>query len=152
MLTIQRESAHSVDATLLIGEAVQELRRRYPGFEANEYAPGEADQAGAAFVVARLDEAPAGCGALRPFETADSVEIKRMFVREAYRRQGISRQILTFLEETARQLGYQKIVLETGTKQPEAIQLYQQSGYDRIPNFGEIKDETICVCFAKELY
>ncbi|MDQ1088299.1 MULTISPECIES: GNAT family N-acetyltransferase [unclassified Siphonobacter] len=151
MIKTQRESAHSADATLLIGEAVQELRRRYPGFEANEYAASEADQTGAAFVIARLDGVPVGCGALRPFETADSVEIKRMFVRDAYRRQGISRQILAFLEQTARELGYQKIVLETGTKQPEAIQLYHVSGYHRIPNFGEITDETICVCFAKEL-
>jgi len=151
MIKIQTESAHSADATLLIGEAVQELRRRYPGFEANEYSASEADQAGAAFVVARLNEAPVGCGALRPFETEEAVEIKRMFVREDYRRRGISKQIVAFLEETARQLGYQKVVLETGTKQPEAIQLYHLSGYHRIPNFGEIKDETICVCFAKEL-
>ena len=55
------------------------------------------------------------------------------------------------LEEAARGLGFAMIRLETGTLQPEAIRLYETSGYARIPRFGEYSDDPLSVCFEKRL-
>jgi GNAT superfamily N-acetyltransferase len=52
-----------------------------------------------------------------------------MFVLPAHRQQGVAQAVLTELEAWARELHYPACVLETGKKQPEAIALYQKSGY-----------------------
>jgi len=101
-------------------------------------------------VVAYQGGEPAGCGAFKPFG-ADSVEIKRMFVQPAHRGQGIAQAILAELEKWAAELGHAACVLETGQKQPEAIALYQRSGYARIPNYGQYVGVENSVCLRKEL-
>ena len=90
------------------------------------------------------------CGALRPLSDAE-VELKRMYVIESHRRKGIASQLLGFLEETARTMGYKAMMLETGDAQRAAIRLYESSGYQRIPAFGEYIDGPRSVCFAKRL-
>ena len=84
-------------------------------------------------------------------EEADTAEVKRMFVRPEARRQGISRVILTALEDLAREFGYQKVRLETGTRNPEALALYESSGYERIPCYGIYVHEPLSRCFEKQL-
>jgi len=61
----------------------------------------------------------------------EAVEIKRMWVREHARRQGLSRVMLAELERTAAEAGAKKVRLNTGFKQPEALTLYDSSGYER---------------------
>jgi len=75
-----------------------------------------------------------GCGAFREKEN-DTVEIKRMFVNPDYRKRGIAAAVLKELENWAAELNYTYTILETGKKQPEAISLYQKSGYTIIPNY-----------------
>ncbi len=53
------------------------------------------------------------------------------------------------LERWAQQLGYQRCVLETGKKQPEAIALYTRRGYHLIPNYGQYVGVESSVCFEK---
>ncbi len=101
-------------------------------------------------VVAYEDGAPVGCGAFKSFDE-NSVEIKRMFVQPELRGQGIAAAILTELESWAGELGYSRCVLETGKKQPEAIRLYQKSGYGAIPNFGQYEGVENSVCMEKIL-
>jgi GNAT superfamily N-acetyltransferase len=104
------------------------------------------------FVVAWLDGEPVGCGAVKPFGTADRVgEIKRMYTAPEARRRGVSRAILEHLEATAAELGYVRLHLETGLPQPEAIGLYESHGWQRIPSYGRYKDTPSSVCFAKDL-
>ena len=55
------------------------------------------------------------------------------------------------LEKWAAELGDESCVLETGKKQPEAIRLYEKSGYHLIPNYGQYADVATSVCFRKEL-
>ncbi|CAN5902718.1 hypothetical protein BH24BAC1_BH24BAC1_35710 [soil metagenome] len=74
-------------------------------------------------VVAYRGETPVGCGAFKEFNPGVA-EIKRMFVPPEYRRQGIARQVLAELENWAGEVGYTTCILETGKKQPEAIDLY----------------------------
>lgn len=101
-------------------------------------------------LVVYINNKPVACGAFKPF-TDSSVEIKRMFVHPDYRGQGIAQQVLTELEKWAAELGNTNCVLETGQKQPEAIQLYLKSGYVRIPNYGQYANMENSVCMQKSL-
>lgn len=101
-------------------------------------------------VLAFRDNIAVGCGAFKPFDT-NSVEIKRMYVPPAERGIGIAASILQELEAWAAQEGYKRFVLETGKKQPEAIRLYQKSGYVVIPNYGQYAGIENSVCFQKLL-
>jgi len=74
-----------------------------------------------------------------------------MFVRPEFRGRGLARHILTALESIARQCGYSRLRLETGTRQPEAIGLYNAAGYREMPCFGEYVGNSCRVCFDKRL-
>lgn len=106
-----------------------------------------------AFLVARLDGGAVGCGALRPSPTGEAgvAEVKRMYVAPAARRRGISRAILAALEVEALALGYRAVVLETGTRQAEAMALYESAGYSAIPNYGAYRTSTLSRCYRKAL-
>jgi len=91
-----------------------------------------------------------GCGAFREKES-DSVEIKRMYVHPDHRKKGIASQVLTELERWAAEIKYPYTVLETGKKQPEAIALYQKSGYSIIPNYPPYENVENSVCMKKTL-
>ncbi|WP_421941773.1 GNAT family N-acetyltransferase [Pedobacter sp.] len=101
-------------------------------------------------VVAYLHDIPVGCGAIKPFAD-QTVEVKRMFVHPDYRKQGIAAQILGELETWAKALDHTQCVLETGKKQPEAIALYQKTGYQITPNYGQYIGVENSVCMSKEL-
>ncbi|WP_242927683.1 GNAT family N-acetyltransferase [Pontibacter vulgaris] len=101
-------------------------------------------------VVAYQNNEPVGCGAFKEYEKGVA-EIKRMFVYTSVRGQGIAKSILTELEHWAKELGYEKCLLETGKKQPEAIALYQKSGYTLIPNYGQYAGVENSVCMQKYL-
>jgi putative acetyltransferase len=100
-------------------------------------------------VVAYDNETAVGCGAIKEF-APEIMEIKRMFVSESHRGKGIAREILAELETWATELGYSKCVLETGTRQKEAITLYKKSGYTLIPNYGQYIGVENSLCFEKE--
>ena len=99
-------------------------------------------------VVHYSDSKPVGCGAFKKYDV-HTVEIKRMFVKEDFRRKGIAEKILKELEQWAKESGFSDCVLETGKKQPEAIKLYQKSGYEIIPNYGQYENVENSVCMRK---
>jgi len=78
-------------------------------------------------------------------------ELKRMFVIEEARGNGLARRILAALEDDARAAGRTRMVLETGNKQPEAIALYASSGYEPCVKFGHYRFHEDSRCFAKLL-
>ena len=78
----------------------------------------------------------------------DVVEIKRMFVLPEQRGHGIAKKILDRLQDLAQQFDYDRIRLETGTKQPESIALYGKSGFYRVPNFPPFESDKTAVCFG----
>lgn len=90
------------------------------------------------------------CGGLQALD-AGTGEIKRMYVRPAYRGRGIARQLLAALEELAFRHGHHTLCLETGTYLPAAIGLYTSCGYQPIPVYGEYVGNPYSVCFAKRL-
>lgn len=103
------------------------------------------------------DERPIASGGWRAQETNDAgysdgdAEIKRMYVTVEARGLGLARRILARLEESAREAGRTRMVLETGTKQPEAIALYRSSGYTDCPKFGHYRYDPLSICLAKPL-
>ena len=101
-------------------------------------------------IVAFENELPVGCGAIKEY-SQDSMEVKRMYVLTNRRGQGIATTILRELEKWAIDLNYKTCFLETGKRQPEAIELYKKNGYRIIPNFGQYENVENSVCFEKIL-
>lgn len=99
-------------------------------------------------VVAYENGKAVGCGAFKEY-SAGAAEIKRMFVRPENRGRGIAGKILTELETWAKELDFSACILETGVKQPEAIRLYQKSGYVTIPSYGQYLNVENSVCMKK---
>lgn len=101
-------------------------------------------------VLAYQCDLPVGCGAIKEF-SPDAVEVKRMYVIPTARSRGVASLVLSALEQWAKELSYNKCVLETGTRQPEAIALYLKNGYVRIPNYGQYEGVQNSLCFEKHL-
>lgn len=101
-------------------------------------------------VVAYQNDEPVGCGAIKEYEPG-TMEVKRMYVSENKRGSGIASAVLKELEIWTQQMGYNKCILETGIRQPEAIALYKKNNYKIIPNYGQYKGIEDSVCFEKIL-
>ena len=152
-ISIHQENPHGDVAAQLIRELSAELATRYSdlGLDGSgSFSPDDTLGPRGAFVVARLDGQPAGCGALRPLDS-ESAEVKRMFVAARARRLGMGRAILAKLEQLAGEFGYRVLRLETGRRQPEAIALYEAYGFRHIPPFGKYIGNPVSVCFEKEV-
>src|SRR5690606_15076637 len=90
------------------------------------------------------------CGAVRLVEPR-TAELKRMYVRPEARRSGTGAALLAALEDRARRLGANRLVLETGPRQHAALRLYERAGFVVIDSFGEYVDAPLSVCLAKPL-
>jgi len=101
-------------------------------------------------VVAYEQDLPMGCGAMREYG-ANMMEVKRMYTSPDSRGKGIATRVLAELERWAAELSYEKCILETGKRQPEAIGLYKKNGYQTISNYGQYTAMENSVCFEKEL-
>ena len=101
-------------------------------------------------IVAYENERPMSCGAIRE-HSSTMMEVKRMYTLPGYRGKGFATKVLNELEKWASELSYQKCILETGWRQPDAIRLYEKNGYSRIPNYGKYAGIVNSVCFEKEI-
>lgn len=155
-VTITPEDPTAPDATELIRQLSAELAFRYDFADdgSAKFAPADIQTPRAAFLVLRLDGRAVGCGALRPMDEAgfeDACEIKRMYVAVEVRGRRLAAAILTELERLARGFGYQRAVLETGDRNPEAVRLYERFGYERIPPYPPYLDSARSICFSRRL-
>ena len=143
VLIQSREITHP-DVTALIRAAERELAERYP-----HEAPSPVDPL-ARFVIAYVLGEAVGCGAL--VTVAPGVgEIKRMWVHPAHRRTGVARRILAALERYAERSDLSCLILETGSRQPEAISLYEGMGFTRTEPYGEYIGNPTSVCYEKKI-
>jgi GNAT superfamily N-acetyltransferase len=149
-LRLDRVRYDSDDAERLIAELQDEYVERYGGPDATPVDPEEFEPPEGAFFVARRDHDVVGCAGMRRHSGTD-VEVKRMYIRRPFRGRGWSRTLLTMLEDEARHLGFSRMLMETGVKQPEAMALYESSGYDPIAGFGHYRDAPENRCYAKDL-
>jgi GNAT superfamily N-acetyltransferase len=80
-------------------------------------------------------EEPVACGGLKPLD-GHTAEIKRMYVMPAWRGRGLASALLAALEDVARELGYVRVRLDTGPRQPLARGLYERRGYRSVPDYN----------------
>ena len=137
-------------AATLVAEVQQEYVRRYGGHDETPVDPTEFAPPGGTFLIAQYGAVTIGCAGMRRHDV-NTVEVKRMFVRAEHRRRGHARRLLRALEDLAREQGYQRVVLETGLAQPEAIALYASAGYLPVEGFGHYRDAPLSRSFAKDL-
>ena len=124
-ITTKRTQSESKDFSYLIAQLDNDLNGRYHR-EQSKYDQYNKVDSIATVIVAFDEEKPVGCGCFKEYDN-DTVEMKRMFVTPDYRGRKISKQLLGELEAWAKELGYSKAVLETGSGQPEAIGLYTRA-------------------------
>ena len=101
-------------------------------------------------IICYENEIAVGCGAFKEYEPTVA-EIKRMFVLPGKRGKGIASTVLNALEIWAKENGFQHSILETSNQLTNAISLYQKSGYEIIPNYGQYIDVESSVCMKKIL-
>ena len=149
-ITAAAEDVRSADAVQLIQELSAELAALYETTDGSAgFKPEDVEVPRAAFVIARIDGEPVGCGALRPLD-ATAGEVKRMYTRRAFRRKGVAQAILAELERLAIDFGYTTIKLQTGPKQLDAAALYELVGYHSIPRFSGNWDRVLA--YQKDLF
>lgn len=147
MIAIESPRNPGIAELLRAGEEFAESL--YPA-EENFILPLEAlEKPGVSVFVARVDGVALGMAALVVAESG--TELKRMFVDQAARGQGLAGQLLDALEEHARDAGATVIRLETGNRSDAAVALYEKRGYVRIPRFGEYVDSASSICMQLTL-
>jgi len=145
------EAAYDSDLVQqLVAEVQAEYVQRYGGPDDTPLTPADFAPPAGVFLVALVGDEPVGCAGLRRHD-ADEVELKRLYVRAGHRRRGHARTLLAAVEDRARAAGYRRLVLETGSEQPEAVALYGAAGYAEIPPYGHYADSESSIHLGKEL-
>ena len=130
-------------------EATREIFREYEAslgvdlcfqdFDAELAAlPGEYAPPLGTLLLATVDGDLAGCGALRPLvdvDYANACEMKRLYVRPAFRRFGLGRLLAQALMDHARQAGFSAILLDTLDEMESARELYASLGFEEVPPY-----------------
>lgn len=111
----------------------------FQGFEAElNGLPGDYAQPRGALLLAWVDGTLAGCCALRPLDSSDytnAAEMKRLYVRPAFRGLGLGRQLTEGILDAARQSGYSCVLLDTLDDMESARALYEDLGFQEIPPY-----------------
>ncbi|MGZ5130248.1 MAG: GNAT family N-acetyltransferase [Caldimonas sp.] len=100
--------------------------------------PGEYAPPGGYLLLAYVDGALAGCGALRPLpevDYANACEMKRLYVRPGFRRFGLGRAMAKALLDEARKARYSAMLLDTLDEMESARELYASLGFEEIPPY-----------------
>lgn len=135
------EPPGSPDARACVEAYIRELGERFEeGFDPGNGNPTPDDEAltppAGCFLLARLDGRAVGCGALRRLSPGVG-EIKRMWIAPRARGLGLSRRLLSALEDQARGLGFERVRLDTNRALGEAQALYRSTGYREIERFND---------------
>ncbi|MEU8236614.1 GNAT family N-acetyltransferase [Actinoplanes missouriensis] len=139
------------DVQRLVAANLRDLSERYGGTGDDTPISGaDFTPPNGAFLVASLDGKLIGSAGWRRHGASDA-ELKRMFTLTEARGRGVARRMLAAIEESAREAGCSRVILETGDKQPEAIALYESAGYVRIEDFGFYAGHEGVLSFAKPL-
>jgi len=149
-ITIAEVRADSPDAVQLVVELDDILVPGYPPESHHGYDVDKLVREGVAFFVTRCDGEAAGCGGIKLFGN-DYAEIKRMYVRPAFRGLGLGKAMLDHLAEYARARDVTLLRLETGIYQAEAIGLYERYGFHRRPPFGEYIEDPLSLFFEMSI-
>ena len=155
-VTIRREHPATEAASELIAELDSYLSPLYPQESQHGYSIEKLVRQQVEFFVLYDNGEPAGCGGVQFFDDRQEPdgaygELKRMYVRDRFRGRGFGKRLLEHLERLSTDRGVTTMRLETGTRQPEAVGLYEKAGYYRIPPFGNYWDDPVSLCYEKRL-
>jgi len=155
-LTIVRVDYGHPDAARLIDAVQEEYVVRYGSPDESPVDPLMFVPPHGSFFVGYVGGEPVATGAWRScgaerFGTTRTAEIKRMYVVPAAQRRGLARRMLAHLDATAAAADIEALVLETGLKQPEAIELYLSSGFEPIPGFGHYCGSELSRTFGRRV-
>lgn len=116
----------------------------------DKYKPyNQLDEIGEAIVVYEDNKAIGG-GAIRRYDE-ENIELKRVFVHAEYQGQGVGSELVSRLIEWAAELGYHRMILETGELLAESCAVYKKLGFQVIPNYPPYTDMPESLCMAKDL-
>ena len=101
-------------------------------------------------VIAYDNDIPVGSASFKKYDD-ENAEVKRVFVKEEYRGQGISNELMKMLEQRAREKGFKYFILESGEPLVSAMALYRKIGYKVIPNYGQYVNMEESICMKKKL-
>lgn len=138
-LRFERSDPEQPPASELLAEMRVELNDVYESFNRLDnpsLVPDELRDPDGAYLVGFEGAEVVAGGGLRRLDDGVA-EIKRMFVRPAARSRGVARALLDALEQTAKELGYQKVRLDTGPKQVHGLALYRSAGYVDVPPYND---------------
>lgn len=149
--TIVEERPDSPDAVELLAELDAALQRHpYPSESRHAFSVDQLVRDRVAFFVVRVGGVPAACGGVKIYGT-EYAEVKRMFVRPAYRGLGLAKTVLRSLVDYSRGRQVRLLRLETGIYQSEAVALYERFGFRRRPPFGEYREDPNSIYFEMEI-
>ena len=149
MFSLERTNSENADFKTLVASLDRDLWDRYNDLQA-QYVEHNVLSFIETVVVAYQDALPVGIACFKKIDN-DKVEIKRMYVSPEGRGNGIAYAILKELETWAKESGFNTSVLETGTLQPEAINLYKKAGYSITENYEPYVNMSESICFKKNL-
>lgn len=149
-ISIIGERPDSAEAISLIEELESHLAALYPQESRHGYSVEKLLREGVAFFLIRVNGDAVGCGGVQLFGR-DYGEIKRMYVRPEYQGIGLARAMLDHLAAHAKSHGVDLLRLETGIHQDAAIALYTKCGFQKIPAFGNYREDPLSIFFEKRL-
>lgn len=136
LLTPTPEDMHAVRQIFQEYADSLNIDLKFQGFETElTHLPGEYSEPRGQILLARVDGSIAGCCALRPLDDCDypnAAEMKRLYVRKAFRGVGLGRQLVEAMLDTARQAGYDHVLLDTLDDMEAARKLYEELGFESI--------------------
>lgn len=151
MPTIAAEAPDQPDIRELLRLSDEYALSLYPADSCYMLDVAELEQPGVTLFVARSNGGTAIGIAAIVLRGDGSAELKRMFVSDEARGQGVAGALLAAVEEHAAAASVDRLQLETGPKQLAAIALYEKHGYGHIPNFGPYEGDEFSVCMEKVL-
>ena len=144
------ERPDTPDAIALVDELESHLASRYPAESRHGYSVEKLLREGVVFFVARINGEPVGCGGVQLYGR-EYGELKRMYVRPAFRGQGLGKRLLERLAAHTRAQGITVLRLETGIHQAEALGLYESFGFERRAPFGAYRDDPLSLYLEKRI-
>lgn len=147
-VTITLESPASDEGRLIVSELEDEIGPMYPSESQHGYSVEKLIAERVAFFLVRVDGQVAGCGGVQLHGT-DYGELKRMYVRPAFRGMGLARRLVDRLAEHARVNGVTNLRLETGIHQDSAIGLYERMGFMKVPPFPPYQLDPLSVFYER---
>jgi GNAT superfamily N-acetyltransferase len=135
-MEIRRVRLNDAEVEPLLAGLTDEYDKRYgENIEMTRASPEEFDPPAGLFIVLVDGSTTAAGGGFRRHDS-QTCEVKRMWTSPPYRRRGLAISVLRALEDSARDVGYERVILETGPMQPEAEAMYAARGYSRIDVYG----------------